>query len=159
MQNKFKMAEERVGKQSAWEIKELNKNIYMFFSFSRWRQVARLCATHRSQTTFVFMFLYFKTPPGTWNHQTPVTRRWKDVLRPHPRRQIKRKFSPLKLWQRFPAVWSLLLHRAPPSSALSYDATSALHCGTTTLFAARCCAEKSALVPKRALQGIHSVIQ
>lgn len=46
-------------------------------------------------------------------------------------------FSPLKLWQRFPAVWSLLVHRPPPSSSLSNDAPCALHCGITALVPGR----------------------
>lgn len=44
--------------------------------------------------------------------------------------------SPLKLWQRFPAVWSLLVHRPPPSSSPSNDAPCALHCGITALLPA-----------------------
>lgn len=41
-------------------------------------------------------------------------------------------FSPLKLWQRFPAVKSLLVHRAPPSWSLFNDA------GTQCIVGLRC---------------------
>lgn len=63
----------------------------------------------------------------SWNMTEPLNT---FTLQQHTRTQSYKStqsksgqyFSPLKLWQRFPAVKSLLVHRAPPSWSLFNDA-------------------------------------
>lgn len=78
------------------------------------------------------------TPAGAPNRLTPPKTELRYVHRPSQGRRPAVNVSPLKLWQRFPAVWSLLVHRPPPSSSsLSNDAPCALHCGITALVTRR----------------------
>lgn len=66
---------------------------------------------------------------------SPLTDKQWDPFRVNPTQQSEEqttrhvktaaKCSPLKLWQRFPAVKSLLVHRAPPSWSLFSDAPCA----------------------------------
>lgn len=109
--------------------------------FGGWTGFSREGATHRSR-----MFLQWKLETHFYQKKkkkrdqtrnrnclqmSKSTRDSSDVFDGNPRcEKTRMKFSPLKLWQRFPAVWSLLVHRPPPSSSLSNDASAAMHSGS-----------------------------